>query len=463
MKTLLQLVDRQLLETIGNVAPMGLALIDRDLRYCYINPVLATSNGTSPEAHLGQHIRDILPADAAEHVVRLLEQVLASGEPVVNESVDSKVAGQYRAWQASYYPYLDEHQQSRGIIAIVQDVTEKKTALQRMQDSEQRFRAVVASSPDGIVLVDRDARMQLVNPKMEQLFGYTAEELLGQNIEVLMPERYRTNHPWLFERFMENPLSREMTNRPDLPARRKDNSEFPIEIMLTPITSEGEQLILATIKDTTRAVADREAQQRALEEKTVLLGEVHHRVKNNLQVISSLLNLQARTAPEAIQEALTDSQHRVKAMALIHQLLYERQDFSQLDLKAYMERLGYLLRESMLRRMPGIKLNVNCEVDFSLDLDRAVPCGLLVNELVTNAIKHAFPDGQGQITIDILGPDRLVVSDDGIGLPDAVIPGEVDSLGYQLIPLLVEQMGATMAIARETGSRFDMQFNQEQG
>jgi len=190
----------------------------------------------------------------------------------------------------------------------------------------------------------------------------------------------------------------------------------------------------------------RAAQQQiesALREKTVLLNEIHHRVKNNLQVISSLLNLQSRNAEPSVQAALRDSQSRVRSMALMHQLLYERADFSALDLGPYLRRLSGLLRDTYLGGSSPVRLQVDApDTGLRMDLQRAIPCGLLVTELVTNSIKHAFPNGAAgliMVRVTVLSPGEACVDvmDDGIGMP-AVAPSS-KGLGFQLLPLLAEQ------------------------
>ncbi|MEZ5626500.1 MAG: PAS domain S-box protein [Rhodocyclaceae bacterium] len=344
------------------------------------------------------------------------------------------------------------------------DVSDRKAGEAALARSEQRFRQVVESAPDGLAMVDTHGHMVLVNTGMESIFGYTRGEMLGNTIEMLMPKRHRSAHGALFQGYLEEPTARDMAGRRELYARRKDGSEFPVEIGLNPIPTETGTMVLATIQDVTRRKADRQMIERALEEKTVLLHEIHHRVKNNLQVISSLLNLQARNADPSVRQALSESQGRVKAMALIHQLLYERNDFSQVDLGAYLQRLCVLLQESYRDGPARFTLQVNAADEVHLNLQRAVPCGLLVNELVTNAIKHAFPDGRsGHIDVTLVPIDdnqcAITVADDGIGLPDDVAPGTSRSLGMQLIPLLSDQAGGQWQVFREHGTRFELRVS----
>lgn len=456
-----------LLDELNDVLPVGIAVLDGDLRYRRVNRVMAAVHGIPAEAHVGRRVRDVVP-DAADEIERQMRRVLATGVAIIDAPeahLMREASDGQRSRLASYHPRRNAAGAIVGILMLVRDVTEHREAL---RESEARFRQAVESAPDGLAMVDALGFMHLVNSKMELLFGYTRAELLGQPIDLLMPERYRARHPALMSGFFAQPSVRDMANRRELYARRKDGSEFPVEIGLNPIPASNGQLVLASIADVTARKAAQAQIERALAEKTALLDEVHHRVKNNLQVVSSLLNLQARHAPAEAQALLIESQRRIRAMALIHQLLYERRDFSEVDLRTYLQRLAALLRESMLRARAGVELRLDCEHAVALDLQRAVPCGLLVNELVTNAIKHAFPNGRsGAIDIalqcDAAGAAQLVVADDGVGIPAHIEPGSGASIGFQLLPLLVDQLQGHFVLQRGQGTRFEISFTAGRG
>lgn len=200
-----------------------------------------------------------------------------------------------------------------------------------------------------------------------------------------------------------------------------------------------------------------------LHEKEVLLKEVHHRVKNNLQVISSLLNLQAaRLADPQTREALRESQHRVRTMALIHEKLYQSTDLAQIDFAAYLHSLVSYLRQSYRDRSEQVTILVRAE-GVQLEIETALPCGLIVNELVSNALKHAFPAGRaGEIVITLTpraaGRAQLVVSDDGVGLAPGVEIQRSSSLGLQLVHALVQQIGGDLRLESGPGARFVLEF-----
>lgn len=323
------------------------------------------------------------------------------------------------------------------------------------------FRRVVEWAPSAMVLVDGQGRIVLVNAETERVFGYRREDLVGRPVEVLVPRRFAAFHPGYRQGFFASPTPRPMGSGRDLFACHADGSEFPVEIGLNPIDTEGGPMVLASIVDITER---RRAQQRleeALEEKTVLLKELHHRVKNNLQMISSLLNLQANHSGDShLREALNESQNRVRAMGLTHQLLYERKDFSRVDLAEYLDRLAQLLLSAY--RSTGGRIGLRLlppAIAVHLNMERVIPCGLVVNELVSNAFKHAFPGGRGGeivvgLEVEPSGSICLSVSDDGVGLPPGFDMTSVKSLGLQLVPLLAEQLHGTVTIEPGPGSRF---------
>ncbi len=220
--------------------------------------------------------------------------------------------------------------------------------------------------------------------------------------------------------------------------------------------------------DVTERRAQAERLSAALAEKEVLLAEVHHRVKNNLAVIASLLSLQSQSAGDPrLQAMLAESEGRVRAMALIHQVLYEARDFARVDLGDYLKRL-VALQVTAYRTDPE-RITVGVEAEpVRIDLERAIPCGLLVNELLSNAFKHAFPDGRRgevRVALCVLPGDEvlLTVGDDGVGLPAGIAPGRTTSLGLKLAPLLAGQFQGRLTIRAGPGTRFELRFRRECG
>ncbi|UXD87692.1 PAS domain-containing protein [Thalassolituus hydrocarboniclasticus] len=341
------------------------------------------------------------------------------------------------------------------------DITARVAGENMLKYSEERFRRVVESTQDGLILVDEEGRIQLVNRRSTEMFGYDSEQLLQLTVEDLVPDSIKAAHSDLRRGYLQAPQARAMAAMRELYARRRDGSLFPVEIGLTPLNFPEGHRILATIVDISVQKSIQQNLIRSLNEKTALLNEVHHRVKNNLQVVSSLLSLQARSAPEDVRSYFDESQGRIKAMALIHQLLYEQKNFDRIEAVSYMRRLGDLLKRSYFSAMRNVQLVIESDHKESyLALDIALPFGLLINELVTNAIKHAFPDHDGgeiRLTLSEDGAKKvLIIADNGIGLPQGGRPGTSNSLGFQLIPGLVEQMHATLDVLDAEGAVFQL-------
>jgi two-component sensor histidine kinase len=203
--------------------------------------------------------------------------------------------------------------------------------------------------------------------------------------------------------------------------------------------------------------------KKSLKDKELLLREIHHRVKNNLQVVSSLLYLQSKkSSDKGVNDALLESQHRVKSMVLIHEKLYRSEDLASIDYSEYISELTNTLFRSYRLDTSRIKLELEVGA-IRLNTDFAVQCGLLINELVSNAMKHAFPDERkGTISIkfkcDETEKYTLEIKDDGVGLKDDFTMDTRDTLGMQLVNTLVEQMNGTIEISNRNGAGFKIQF-----
>ena len=210
-------------------------------------------------------------------------------------------------------------------------------------------------------------------------------------------------------------------------------------------------------------VRSEKAMRASLREKEVLLKEIHHRVKNNLQVISSLLNLQARYLPDrAAREIFRASQHRVQSIALVHEKLYQSADLSHVDFNDYTATLIENLFETFDAGQRGIAKTIDIR-DIRLSVDIAIPCGLIVNELVTNALKHAFPGGrEGTVRVILRegadGALDLTVGDDGVGMPAGMDPRKTSSLGLDLVFTFADQLDAEVEIGRQGGSSYRFRF-----
>jgi len=389
---------------------------------------------------------------------------------VTRADVSARMAGDSRmVIDFMLAPMRNDQGEITHLIPSAIDVSDRVEGEAALRASEARFRSVFEAAPDGMAIIEAPDTIVRANASLCRIFGYRAEALQGRSVTSLLDEAQGSHHGALMQGFWGRPQERRMAPKRDVTGRRADGSQVYVEVGLTPLPGARPQRMLITVSDVTERLRAQQQIEQALREKTVLLNEVHHRVKNNLQIIASLLRLQSRHVDDPVRRVLGESRSRVKAMALTHQLLYECHDFAGLELGVYLKRLAHLLRETHLPpdAPQGARLRIEVhapETGLRIDLQRAVPCALLVNELVTNAIKHAFPDGRaGQIVIEAAaatvgaeGGIVLTFEDDGVGIPPGVRLGQQGTLGFQLVPLLAAQLGAIVDIeaGRAGGARF---------
>jgi two-component sensor histidine kinase len=249
-----------------------------------------------------------------------------------------------------------------------------------------------------------------------------------------------------------------------LTVRCKDGTDKFVLGSATSVLKSADGIHLVVLFDITAQVAAQAALSVSLLEKEALLKEVHHRVKNNLQVISSLLRLEAgRSSHPATKGVLREMQGRIRSMALLHETLYRSGNFAAVDLADYLRQLSTQLHRSLFDRPGSIQLHVKVE-SVPAAIDHVIPCGLIVNELVTNCVKHGFPEGRtGEIRIELQrvagGAEVcLRVADTGVGLPENFDPAQLQSLGLQLVSDLAHQLSARLAIGPGPGAAFAITF-----
>lgn len=317
--------------------------------------------------------------------------------------------------------------------------------------------------PVAMIVVNHRGVIARVNQLAVSIFGYASTEMLGQPVEMLIPHRYREAHPAHRSGFLSETLARPMGKGRDLSGLRKDEREFPVEIGITPVqTVEGPMVVSVIVDLSERKLSERRLRD-ALDQRELLLKEVHHRVKNNLQVVHSLLDLQAIKAPTSeLSDLLRESQNRIRSMALIHQTLYQSQNFAQVDFQRFLDALLPQLTQAYASKSNVVTFEVNAH-QVKLPINEAIPCGLIVNELVSNALKHAFVmQHSGKIIVDIRELDDqqvvLSVSDNGNGIAADLDLTRTGSLGLQLVHLLTQQLHGTLHIQRTNPTRFSMRF-----
>lgn len=326
---------------------------------------------------------------------------------------------------------------------------------------------IVGIADDAIISVDSASRIRLFNQGAEKIFGYEAEEILGSHISILIPARFHRMHGRYVAEFAKSPTpSRAMAQRGDIYGVRKNGAEFPAEASISKVNVEGEEVLTVILRDVSETRLVERTLRSALEEKEILLREVHHRVKNNLQVVSSLLNLQSRsTLDSEVRRAFEECQRRIQSMALIHEQLYQSDDLADVDFPEYIRQLSQRLFRSYNVNRGRVELQPEIG-PVRLGVDIAVPCGLIVNELLSNSLKYAFPDNrEGTISIRVekLQDESVLMSiaDDGVGLPPDIGFWNTKTLGLRLVRLLVRQLDGEIELGGPPGAEFRIRFSLE--
>ena len=425
-------------------------------------------NGYRASEFLGHHFSIFYPAEdvSAGNPERELRSAAEHGR-FVSDSWRVRKDGSRFCANVTITPTRDVEGNLSGFVKLTLDVTNRKRTEEALRRSRETFRLVVEAAPNAMVMVNAQGQIEMVNALTEKIFGYRRTELLGQTVEILVPERFRGQHPALRRDFFADPTARPMGAGRDLFGLRKDGSEFPVEIGINPIETDEGTMVLSAIVDISDRKHKEERLQAALREKDVLLGEIHHRVKNNLQIVHSLLDLQStRIADPTALDLIRESRNRISSMALIYQVLYQSNDFALVDFSAVLEvALLPTLLESYSLGEQDITFDLRSD-KVQLPLNTAIPCGLIVNELISNALKYAYPGNQhGDVRIELGARPNywvfLSVSDDGIGLPVDLDLAKAPTLGLQLVQLLTEQMGGILTINRAAPTVFAIDFPEQ--
>ncbi len=349
------------------------------------------------------------------------------------------------------------------IHAIARDITDTKSIQDKLKKSEELFRNLFLKSPAALVMVDPYEKIQAVNESFQEMFGYSLEEIKDENIDhLLVPAELYDTAPSISEGSYAEKEFQIETVRLTKSGERKHviAAGMPVYINEEAVAGFGMYIDITDRKIYENELSD------SVEEKQVMLEEIHHRVKNNLAVISGILQLQAfDAADENARDALNNSQLRIKSMALAHEMLYETENFSNISFESYLHQLLEHIQISLPLQSKNIDVNIECD-DIEMTMQQAIPAALLVNELVTNAYKHAFT-GRESGNIDIVVSKSqedicLRVADNGKGLGENFEVEGSKSLGLSLIKTLADQLNADLTYGNENGAFFEFCIPEKQ-
>jgi PAS domain S-box-containing protein len=331
--------------------------------------------------------------------------------------------------------------------------------IKKLELNEDLFSSMIRHSTDIITVLDETGSILYESPSAETILGYEEGELIGKNAFDFVHTDDLEKVRQVFSEGLKNP---QKPARAEYRFMKKNGSYIYLESVGTNF-AENESIggVVVNSRDITSRREKDEQLNKALAEKEAMLREIHHRVKNNLQIVSSLLSLQASTSGDPkLKSHLLVSQNRVKAMALIHHLLYRTKNLGAIEAEEYLYSLSSQLLASYGESGSRIKVKLYASGVF-FAIETAVPFGLLLNELITNSLKHAFPrERTGEIRITISRVDEglfeLIYSDNGIGVAPSA--GRTDSFGLNLVDTLVKQLEGTVENIPSQGTKYKIIF-----
>ena len=429
------------------------------------SPTYYTMLGYPPEPDAGDRDRwlHIVHPDHRAEVEQKIRAVRAgSDQPYEYEARLRHADGSLR-WVSVVGRVLERDAPARPtrLVGVRTDITMRKQAEAALRESEERYRQIVQTAGEGIWTTDADACTTFVNPRMAQMLGYTVDEMIGRPLSDFLDEAGCAAAPQRLAHQRQG-----LAEQGELRLLRKDGAAVWCLLATNPVFGPDGTLkgTLAMVTDITARQHAQASLQASLRDKEALLKEVHHRVKNNLQVIHSLLRLETgRNVLPATQAVLRAMQGRIQSMALLHESLYRSGTFASVDLGAYLRQLATQAFRSVQAGPDVVRLELALAA-VQVGMDQAIPCGLLVNELISNCLKHAFPDGRGgavQVELQVLGEGaelRLCVCDTGVGLPVDFEARRAQSLGLQLVADLAAQLGGRLDIGPLPQAAFSVTF-----
>jgi len=432
-------------------------------------------HGYSAEEVLGKHISMLEPDNLKGEMSRFSEKIIQGKGVQPYETLRLRKDGTIICVSVTLSPVLDSYGKLVAISAIARDITERKRAEEELRESEARLRRFYESGMFGVLYYNLNGLITDANDKFLEIVGYTREDLQAGRVrwDKMTPPEYR----YLDEHAIAELKATGVSTQFEKEYTRKDGSCVPVIVGIAtfdPVRNEG----LAFVLDITERIKAEEALAKAEDARK---KEIHHRIKNNLQVISSLLDLQAEKFNDAkVIEAFRESQNRVISMALIHEELYEGGGTDTLNFSEYIKKLAENLFQTYRLSGKNIYLCMDMEENTFINMDTAVPLGIIVNELVSNSLKHAFSGkDRGEIRIKLCRDENgefisskeeskskvcestsfiLIVSDNGVGIPEDLNIEDLDSLGLQLVFSLIDQLDGELELKRNNGTEVSMRF-----
>jgi len=445
-------------------------ILDREGHIIFDSPSSQRILGYPKGFFIGKNPLDFIHPDDRAQVKEDLNEVYQDRNPgIPTEFRIQKADGEYFSVETISQNMIDVPG-VEGVVVTTHPVQARKEMEEALRDSEEKYRTLFESDPDYTILLDLNGIILDLNNAALDFIGVTREKLIGEDFTGLglFPEDDAVLQLENFRIAIENRTVQVFQCK----IFNKRGGHSWIELKLVPLEKDGKiYAVLAIATDITEMMITTDKLKDSLLEKEVLIKEIHHRVKNNMQIISSLLNLQMQYVDdEIVVDILKESQNRVRSMAMIHEKLYQSPDLTSIKFDDYVQRLVSELFYSYHIPEDRIRSVINVE-DVVLNIETAIPCGLIISELVSNSLKHAFPEGIfGEVVLSLKPYDtveggdyyELKISDTGIGFPEDLDFENTESLGLKLVNTLVIQLNGDIKLDRSHGTQFKIVFKRSE-
>jgi len=460
------------IEAVNNLA----LLIDKDYR---IQSALGKRIADYPiklGASVEETLKHLCPCAEAERIHEHCQRVFVTGESISVECV-YEFNHETRADLIYFFPIDVNATGCEQVGILCRDITSRKKAEIALKESEKTLKDIIEFLPDATFVIDKQGKVIAWNRAIEQMTGIDKGKMLGEGDYIYSIPFYGEKRPILIDLvFEENAsLKNQYTNL------KQSGETLVAEVYLSnlnqgegvhfwatasPLYNNNGELVgsIESIRDISDVIEAENQLKTTLAEKEALLRELYHRTKNNMQMISSMLSLQSDfLTDQQVLSVFKDMENRIRSMALVHQRLYQSRNLSSIDLAEYLNELIGLLLQSYNARPDLVKIILNAE-PITVLIDTAIPCGLIINELVSNSLKYAFPDNQvGEIIISLTRPAEndilLAVTDNGVGVTPDFDPHMMGKLGMQIVFALGEQqLGGKVSFDFEHGFSCKVQF-----
>ncbi len=428
----------------------------------YWNPFAEKLYGYNSSETEGRLLNDLISTYESQNAIESIEAKLEKGYNWAGTFEVRKRSGKKFTAQISISPLKDEKGEIMGRIHISSDISTTNAVIEALDISEERFRKIVETAPTIMIIKDAEGNNVYVSPNCKDITGFNQMELMQNERQGIHESDLKR-----VEKVFKTALKERTGKRNfEFTGTRKDGTSWNASTSWEPLFSSDNRFVgfvTQTIDITEMKAAD-ENQKASLAEKEILVQEVHHRVRNNLQVIAGLLNLQADSFQNIqLKNIIMDSQNRLRSIAAVHEALYKSDSLVEVGLKSCVSKISDKLKKSLLTEENDIEIDIKLD-SLSLHLDQATPLALIINELLSNSLRHAFRDNQpGKVLISGFetenGRLNIIVQDDGRGLPENISLESPSTMGLQLVKLLAEnQLDGSASLTVDNGSRFSIAF-----